>query len=129
MQMNPSINTVAKTVARCRAEGVRAYPDTVWSAIGTLRERYPMSELSRRLGISAHYLAKRLGDERVRFCELPKDASLPVVPSGTGTVTSFVVRRTDGSEMAVRAEGGVDLARVICAFAQARGAGEQEVRP
>ena len=118
MQIEPSINEVAMTVARCRAEKMRTYPDTVWSAIRTLRKRHSVSELSRQLGISPQYLAKRLGrDERPedRFFELPMKATLGA--AFVGAATEIIVRRADGSEMAVRVQGGVELASMVSAFA------------
>ena len=117
MRNEPSINEVAKAVERCRAEGLRTYPDTVWSAIGRLRKRHSVPELSRRLSISSQYLAKRLGRDEVsavRFCELP----MKVRESSAlaGAITEIVVRRADGSEMVVRAPGGVELASMVSAF-------------
>ena len=126
MQMNSSIDEVAKAVRRCRAEGLRTYPDTVWSAIGALRKRHPVPELSRRFGISSQYLAKRLGcyeAPAARFCELPAKAALPA--GLVGAATEIVVRRADGSEMAVRVQGSVELASMVSAFAW----GAEEVRP
>jgi len=112
MQSNRSIEEVAKEILVCRAQKKRAYPEALWGEIARLCEQHPLPEISRRIGISAHYLEKRIGRRPAQFCELPV-----VSPFQASAVShEILIRRGDGSELAVRMPGAVDIVEVIAGF-------------
>lgn len=111
-----NMEDVAREVALCRARGVRTYPEALWRRIGELCRRDSIPDVSRRIGISAQYLERRVGKgpKQARFCELKVDPP----ESRRSERIAIAVRRRDGSEMAMELSGIVDIGRVIAGFMQ-----------
>jgi hypothetical protein len=112
--MQLGIEDVAEAVRQCRAQGVRRYPEALWGQIGELCRGQSVADVSRRIGISAQYLERRIGPKsnRGRFCELKIES-----PAGARSERSLLaVRRRDGSEMAIELVGTVDICRAIAEF-------------
>ncbi len=110
------IEDVAREVALCRAQGVRTYPEALWRRIGELCRRDSIPVVSRRIGISAQYLERRVGrrSKQARFCELKVDP----LESRRAERFAVAVRRRDGSEMAMEFSGIVDICQAIAGFMQ-----------
>lgn len=109
-----NIEDVARAVRDCRTRGVRAYPETLWQRIGELCRNYSMPEVSRRTGISVHYLQQRLSrrPSSSRFCEVNVEGAI----GGRGGQSVLAVRRPDGGEMAIESSGAFDIGRIIAEF-------------
>lgn len=121
MKAIESIEQVEKAVRRYRKLKTYRYPSAVWKALGELKKRHDLAEISKRTGISVCYLQRKLGDGVPVFCELAAGVSTsnPVSIEATAGVGSAIVeiRRPDGNQLVARVVGA-NLSDIISRFIQ-----------
>ncbi len=121
--LKPTLEEVAQLFAAWRngKPRRRALPETLWQAAVILSENYPLSKISRRLGLDYSYFKNRVSalptklsdnDPHPGFVELDLCRSNPIMEC----VVEMEEKNGSKTRMSVKGSAGCDLLELVKAF-------------